>query len=72
MAKRRLMAYVGLATVKWLDRRISGGVYASYSHAINRGLKLLRKEFLQTQKLVMNNNSKKVRFVKNGSRIYNA
>ncbi len=50
MAKKRLLAYVRLPTIRWLDREISKGIFASYSHALCLGLKLLRKERILTTK----------------------
>ncbi len=51
MAKKRILAYVRLSTIKWLDKEISKGCFASYSHALNFGLKILKKQHRCTIKM---------------------
>mgnify|MGYP001581109104 CR=1 FL=1 len=58
MGKKRIPANVDIPTVEWLDRQISKGVYASYSHAIRLALKLLRKTAISTIKFKKPNSVK--------------
>ena len=58
MAKKRILAYVSLPTVLWLDREISKGCFASYSHALNFGLKILKKQHKCTIKFKAPNSAK--------------
>lgn len=43
MVAKRVYTNLSLPTVKWLDRELNKGCFASYSHALKLGLKLLRK-----------------------------
>ena len=68
MAKKPVQAYVDLPTIKWMDRQISKGFLASYSHSINLGLKLLKKSLHTTIKFKAPNSTKNAENAENGRR----
>lgn len=60
MSKKRISAYISTPSVLWLDRQISKGFIASYSHGLNLGLKLLKKSLHTTIKFKIPNEVKNV------------
>ena len=66
MSKKRIPANVDMSTVHWLDREISKGIFASYSHAIRLALKLLKKERIITTKFKAQNSVKNAENGENG------
>ena len=58
MAAKRVYSNLQMPTIKWLDKEIKKGCFASYSHAIKQSLKIMRKLHQCTIKFKKPNSAK--------------